>query len=55
LQDQEVYQQEDAVDPGKRGVGAFGPDVVEPLSVFTLTEFAFNGDALQIILSLLRF
>lgn len=37
LQDQEVHHQEGAVAPGNRGVGAFGADIVEPVTVFTLS------------------
>lgn len=37
LQDQEVHHQEGAVALGNRGVGAFGADLVEPVTVFTLS------------------
>lgn len=54
-QDQQVHDQEDAVDPGEGGVRPLGTDVVEPVAILALAEFAFNGDALQIVLSVLGF
>jgi len=55
LQDQQVYDQEDGVDPGERGVSMLGTDVVEPVTIFALAEFTFDGDALQVFLPALRF
>ena len=52
---QQIHDQEDAVDSGKGRVRPLGTDVVELVSVFTLTEFAFDGDALQILLPALLF
>ncbi len=36
-QDQQVHDQKDAVDPGRRGVGTLRPNAVETIAVLALT------------------
>ncbi|MDD5113198.1 MAG: hypothetical protein PHC94_04225 [Methylobacter sp.] len=52
-QDQQVHDQEDAVDPDEGGVRPLGKDVVEPVAPLALAEFSFDGDTAQVILSTL--
>jgi len=51
----QVHHQEDAVDPGHRGVGSFGANIVKPISALALTELAFYRDSLQVFCSPLCF
>jgi hypothetical protein len=53
-QDLQVHYQEDAVDPGKGGIGAPRPNVVEPVAVRALTVLAFNQNPLHVVLTSLR-
>ena len=48
-QDQQVHHQEDAVDPRSRGIGPFGPNIIEPVAILALAELPFNRNALQIL------
>lgn len=54
-QDHQVHHQEDAADPGLGGVRAPGADVVEPIAVLALSEFAPNGDAAAVLVAALGF
>ncbi len=47
---QQVHDQEDGMNPGKRRIGASGPDIVKAVTVFALPELAFNRNALPIFL-----
>ena len=48
-QDQQVHHQENAVDPGYRGIGALRSYVAQPIAVLPLSELTLNWDALQIL------
>ena len=43
----QVHDQEDNIYPGKRCIGASGPDIVESVAVFALSELAFNRNPLS--------
>ena len=50
-EDQQVHDQKDAVDPRKRGIGSLGADVIQQVAVIPLTELAFDGNALQVLVA----
>jgi hypothetical protein len=54
-QDQQVHHQEDAVDPGCRGVRPLRADRIEVVAILALAELPLDRDALQVLLKLLRF
>ena len=54
-QNQQVHHQEDAVDPGQTGVGTLCPNVVQAVTILTLSELTFNWNTLPILFSSFHF
>jgi hypothetical protein len=46
---QQVHDEEDAIYPRFRGASCFSLNLVEPISMLTLTKFAFNWNTLMIV------
>ncbi|MEE9354871.1 MAG: hypothetical protein V3U75_04705 [Methylococcaceae bacterium] len=45
VQNQQVHDQEDAVDPSQGSISTLGPDVVETIPALPLTKFTLDRNA----------
>ena len=54
-QDEQVHNQEDAINPCGRRISALGSNIVEPITIFSLAKLSFNWNALAIFLPALCF
>jgi len=54
-QDEQIHDQEDAIDPCDRGVSPLGSDIVESISILSLAKLSFNRNAFAIFLPALCF